>query len=105
MPTAIRIDNGPELRSRIIKEWAAERGVEILYCPPGKPWHNGFIESFHNRARFECLNTHAFDNLEECIYALENWQHQYNNQHPHSALNRMTPTSSTQPAANKEYTS
>ncbi|WP_419230944.1 integrase core domain-containing protein [Gordonia sp. CPCC 205515] len=28
----------------------------ISYIPPGTPWNNGFIESFNNRMRDECLN-------------------------------------------------
>lgn len=33
------------------------------YIAPGQPWLNGYVESFNNRCRDECLNLHEFDDL------------------------------------------
>ncbi|GAA11748.1 putative transposase, partial [Gordonia alkanivorans NBRC 16433] len=39
--------------------------VGISYIPPGTPWNNGFIESFNNRLRDECLNRNCWPTLLE----------------------------------------
>ena len=46
-PRVIRMDNGPEFISHALQEWATEDGTIQAFIPPGQPWHNGFVESFH----------------------------------------------------------
>jgi len=58
-PLAIRCDSGPELTSRHFLAWC----IELLQIRPGKPQQNGYIESFHARLRYECLNVSWFENL------------------------------------------
>ncbi len=48
-PRVIRMDNGSEFISYSLREWACENGTIQGFIPPGQPWHNGFVESFHNR--------------------------------------------------------
>lgn len=62
-PCMVVSDNGTELTSNAILKWQKERKVEWHYIAPGKPMHNGFIESFNGRLRAECLNEHLFANL------------------------------------------
>jgi len=57
-PVEIRLDNGPELTSRALDQWAYERGVSLRFIEPGKPVQNAYIESFNGRLRDECLNEH-----------------------------------------------
>nr|EEI14743.1 hypothetical protein HMPREF0276_1014 [Corynebacterium accolens ATCC 49725] len=33
--------------------WAAKHDTVEAFIPPGMPWHNGFVEFFHNRLRDE----------------------------------------------------
>ena len=40
-PLFIRVDNGPELISQRLFEWAQEKGVTINHIQPGKPAQNG----------------------------------------------------------------
>ena len=40
-------------------------GVETLFIEPGRPWENGYIESFNARMRDELLNGELFLNLTE----------------------------------------
>ena len=54
-PKVLRMDNGPELVSQALQRFC-ENKVGLLYIPPGTPWNNGYIESFNNRLRKECLN-------------------------------------------------
>jgi putative transposase len=47
--------NGPDLVTQVLQRFC-ENKVGLLYIPPGTPWNNGYIESFNNRLRKECLN-------------------------------------------------
>jgi len=42
-----------------------EGKVGLSYLPPGSPWDNGYIESFNNRLRKECLNRNHWNSLFE----------------------------------------
>ena len=62
-PEEIVLDNGPEMTSRALDQWAYERGIRLRFIAPGKPVQNAFIESFNGRLRDECLNQHWFRSL------------------------------------------
>ena len=49
----LRMDNAPEFISRELASWAAKQDTVEAFIPLGMPWHNGFVESFHNRLRDE----------------------------------------------------
>lgn len=68
-----------------------EDQVGIGYVPPGQPWKNGYIESFNNRVRDECLNMNEFHSLLEARVVIEDWKEDYNNRHRHSSLAYRTP--------------
>jgi putative transposase len=91
IPAAIAMDNGPELTSRALDQWAYEHGVELRFIDPGKPSQNGFIESFNGRLRDECLNEHWFTSLADARSIVEAWRLDYNRARPHSALGWRTP--------------
>jgi putative transposase len=90
-PAEIRLDNGPELTSRALDQWAYERGVRLCFIEPGKPVQNAFIESFNGRLRDECLNEHWFRTLTHARQVIEEWRKDYNQRRPHSALGNLTP--------------
>ena len=54
-PDHIRSDNGPEFVAKSLQQWLAEEMIRTLYIEPDCPWQNGFVESFHNKFRRECL--------------------------------------------------
>ena len=60
-PRVIRMDNGPEFISHALQEWATEDGTIQAFIPPGQPWHNGFVESFHNRMKDELLEDNSIE--------------------------------------------
>jgi putative transposase len=60
-PRALRMDNGPELISSALAEWASE--TDKIFIPPGQPWRNGYVESFNGRLRDECLSVNQFYSL------------------------------------------
>ena len=45
-PMYLRSDNGPEFIEKTLKRWLAKNGTDTIHIEPGKPWQNGFIESF-----------------------------------------------------------
>lgn len=91
LPKRLRMDNGPEFRSRTVVEWALSRGVRLDFIQPGKPTQNAFIESFNARVREECLNQELFRDLDDARQKLERWRTFYNEIRPHSALGGMPP--------------
>ena len=91
LPESLVMDNGPELTSRAMFEWAQANGVELHFIEPGKPMHNAFVESFNGRFRDECLNEEWFVSLAHARVVIEAWRVHYNTTRPHSALGYPTP--------------
>src|SRR6185312_17054190 len=62
-------------------------------CPTFRPvpWNNGYIESFNNRLRKECLNRNHWTTLLEAWVVIGDFKHGHNHRHRHSALGYLTP--------------
>jgi len=90
-PEYIRRDNGSEFIAYALRDWLEENAVKTIYIRPGSPWENGYIESFHDKLRDECLNRELFGNLAQARVVIEQWRVQYNEERPHSALGYQTP--------------
>lgn len=91
VPKCIKSDNGTELTSSVVLQWAADHNVEWHYITPGKPQENGFTESFNGKLRDEFLNEHWFTSLQEARRLAAQWLEDYNHVRPHSSLNYLTP--------------
>ena len=91
LPLEIVLDNGPEMISKALDEWAYRNGVRLNFIEPGKPVQNAFIESFNGRFRDECLNENWFLDLADAREIIEAWRIDYNTSRPHSALGYATP--------------
>ena len=90
-PSYIRSDNGSEFIAHQVQRWLREKNIKAIYIDPGSPWQNGFIESFHNRLRDECLNREVLLSVAEAQVLIEQWRQTYNNEHPHSRLGFQSP--------------
>ena len=90
-PKYLRSDNGPEFVSRAVCQWLEESGCSSLFITPGSPWENGYIESFNDKLRDECLNREIFKNGKEAQSIVEAFRLEYNNYRPHSSLIYLTP--------------
>lgn len=90
-PTKIRFDNGPELTTLAVADWAEENNVELEFIKPGKPMQNGFIERFNRSYREAVLNMYIFESLEEVRTETEKWLGIYNQHRPHEALGNLSP--------------
>jgi transposase InsO family protein len=76
VPAALRMDNGPEF---------------VAYIEPGKPWQNGFAESFMARLRDEFLDGEVFQSVLEAQVRLGGWRRYWNEERLHSSLGYQTP--------------
>jgi putative transposase len=90
-PNTIVLDNGPEMCSLAMLQWATDRGVRLHHIAPGKPVQNAFIESFNGRLRDECLNEHDFASMFDVTRTLAAWRENYNRLRPHKSLGWKTP--------------
>ena len=90
-PEVIILDNGPEMISKVLDQWAYDNDVQLHFIEPGKPTQNGFIESFNGKFRDECLNAHWFYDLADARRKIAAWRHEYNTERPHSSIGDLTP--------------
>ncbi len=56
MPSAFRMDNGPEFIALVLRGLCHRCGINAAYVEPGKPWQNGYAGSFHARLLDEYLD-------------------------------------------------
>ena len=90
-PLKMRMDNGPELISLALAQWAEDHGVMLEFIKPGKPTQNAFIERFNRTYRTEILDFYLFRTLNEAREITERWLTEYNSERPHESLNNLTP--------------
>ena len=90
-PRSITVDHGTELQSRVLEDWAYQRGVELDFIRPSKPVENAFVESFNGRLRDECLNVHQFTSIADARAKIEAWRLDYNQRRSHGSLGHLTP--------------
>lgn len=90
-PTRIRSDNGSEFICAALTNWLPRVGAEPIPVAAGRPWENGYIESFHSRLRDEFLERHEFEDVADARAKGAWYRREYNNVRPHSSLKYETP--------------
>ena len=91
VPSALRMDNGPEFIALALRGLCHRKGISAAHIEPGKPWQNGFAESFHSRLRDEFLDGEVFPSVLQAQVCLETWRRDYNEERLHSSLGYVTP--------------
>jgi len=91
VPGHIRSDNGPEFISNRLQSWLKDNQINTLYIDPGSPWQNGFVESFHDKFRDECLNRELLWTLSEARVVIEAFRKEYDYIRLHRSLGNATP--------------
>jgi putative transposase len=90
-PQQIRMDNGPELISHKLENWAKEHEIKLIHIQPGKPAQNAYIERFNRTYREDVLDPNAFRSLTEVREFTLRWIEEYNAIRPHEALQGLSP--------------
>ena len=90
-PAQIRMDNGPELISQRLENWAEEHQITLAHIQPGKPAQNAYVERFNRTFREDVLDAYVFDSLSEVREITERWLEEYNAIRPHEALQGLPP--------------
>ena len=90
VPGALRMYNGPEFVALALRGLCQRRDINASYIDPGKPWQNGFAESFHSRLRDEFLDGEAFLSTLDAQVRLSVWRRYYNEERLHSSLGYLT---------------
>jgi putative transposase len=90
-PAYLRSDNGPEFVAQGLRSCLQRAGVQTAYIEKGKPWQNGYAESFHSRFRDEFLNGEVFLSVVDAQVRAGVWRRWYNEERPHSSLGYQTP--------------
>ncbi len=84
------MENGPELISLTLAQWAEEHGVMLEFIKLGKPTQNAYIERFNRTYRTEILDFYLFRTLNEVREITERWLIEYNSVRPHESLKNLT---------------
>ena len=79
----IRLDNGPELVSQTLAQWATDNAVELMFTQLGKPTLNAYIERFNRSYRTEVLDCYVFESLIEVRQLTKVWMHRYDHERRH----------------------
>jgi putative transposase len=72
-PLAIRVDNGPEYVSDVLRTWAETHDIALMHIQPGKPQQNAYIERYNRTVRHEWLNQYVFRNIREVQDTATQW--------------------------------
>ena len=90
-PQIIRVDNGPEYVSGLLKVWAETHGIHIEYIQPGKPQQNAYNERYNRTVRHEWLDQNILETIEEAQEQATKWLRTDNNDRPNMAIGGITP--------------
>ena len=85
-------DNGPQYLSTGFRSCLRDQEVVHSRIRVGHPQSNGKMERFHKTLKSECVRTQALGGFEEVRKIIRTTVHEYNHERLHSALNYLTPS-------------
>ena len=105
-PEIIRCDLGPPFASlglgrfSSLSLWWLEQGIDVEFMHPASPQENGSHERMHRDLKAEAIKPPSA-NLAAQQRRFGRWQHTYNYDRPHEALDQRTPAEFYQPSARR----
>ena len=106
VPDAIRVDLGSPFASTGLGRlsglsiWWIEQGIAVEFTRPGSPQDNGSHERMHRDLKAEATQPPSA-NLAAQQRRFERWQHTYNHERPHEALDQQRPAEFYQPSSRR----
>jgi len=91
LPKKIRVDNGPEFISHKLKDFCISKGIKLEHIKPGTPTQNAYVERFNRHFREDVLDAYIFGSLSQVNIICEKWKNDYNDNHPHKSLGKISP--------------
>ena len=91
IPSAFRMDNGPEFITLAFRDLCHRCGINAAYIDPSKPWKNGYAESFYSRLRDDYLDGEVFWGVRDARVGSISYRRYFNIERLHSSLGYQTP--------------
>jgi transposase InsO family protein len=104
LPSAMRTDNGPPFATQApgglsqLSVWWVKLGIRLERIEPGKPQQNGRHERMHRTLKAETVKPPAANLLQQ-QRRFDDFQHEYNQERPHEALDGRPPADLYVPSA------
>jgi putative transposase len=89
-PLKLRLDNGPELVSVALAEWAEEHGVSSSSSNQANRCRTALSKDSIAAIARQC-STYVFQTVNEVREQTERWIKKYNEERPHESLGHLTP--------------
>jgi putative transposase len=89
-PRSNIVEQGTEVPSRALEDWAARRWGQLDFIWPGPPVEHAFIEAFSGLLRGDCF-VHHFASIADAQTTIEAWRIAYNRRRPTRSLGHRTP--------------
>jgi len=106
LPAIIRVDLGSPFASTglgrlsSLSVWWIEQGIAVEFSRPASPQDNGSHERMHKDLKAECTRPPSV-NLAAQQRRFGRWQHTYNYERPHEALEQQLPSEFYQPSTRR----
>ena len=86
IPEIVHSDQGSEYRARDYQKLIQDLGISISMSAKGKPWENGYQESYYSYFKLELGSTARFETKGELVEAIYKQIYDYNNYRIHTAI-------------------
>lgn len=85
-PVILHSDHGSEYASADYSSICLNLGIKQSMGQPGRPWENGYQESFYSQFKIDLGDPDRFNSLGELVYAIYRTLYLYNHSRIHSKL-------------------
>jgi putative transposase len=90
-PEIINTDQGSQFTATIFVDCVEAKGCRLSMDGRGAWRDNVFIERVWRSVKYECVYLYAYDSVKDAKHSIQKYLDWYNQERPHSNLNRLTP--------------